>query len=222
MTDEPAAEVIAEIRQIAQSGHRVDEMTVKRLIEERDGDAEARASIAETRVRELEEAAKAAANQSELEQARLKLQLAKTEEGLRRISDQRTALEEEVEQLRMQETQVVEKIVEKEVPPKGFVSVTEATEAAEQKLNEKIKELEQAEADLRDGQAKIAALRDNVAAASAGAEEFGRLKEQVDAIMLKFPIAMLKTTSGSDPQIKSSIHALGEAMVAMGKLLKDA
>lgn len=222
LANEPADEVIAEIRAIAQNGQEVNEATVKRLIESREAELEARVAAAEAEVELAVRTAQKAGERAELELARVKSQVENSQELCRRLTEQRDSLEEEVARLQQQETQVVEKTIEKEVVPKGYATVTEAIQTAEKTLQVRVGELEKVDADLKDSQRKMAEMRANLAAAQAGSEEFFHMKKEVEALMLKFPLAMLKSMSGSDTNIKSSINALGEAMVAMGNLLKGA
>ncbi|WP_194725533.1 hypothetical protein [Noviherbaspirillum malthae] len=222
LANEPADEVIAEIRAIAQNGQEVNEATVKRLIESREAELEARVAAAEAEVELAVRTAQKAGERAELELARVKGQVENSQELCRRLTEQRDSLEEEVNRLQKQETQVVERTVEVEVLPKGYSTVTEAIQSAEQALQAKTGELERVDADLKESQRKMAEMRANLTAAQAGSEDFLQMKKEVEALMLKFPLAMLKSMSDSDKNIKSSINALGDAMVAMGNLLKGA
>lgn len=222
LANEPGDEVIAEIRAIAQNGEEVNEATVKRLIESREAELEARVAAAEAEVALAVRTAQTASERAELEIARVKGQAENSQEMVRRLTEQRDSLEEEVNRLQQQETQVVEKTIEKEVVPKGFATIEEALQTTEKTLQVKAGELARIDADLKDRQEKLAEMRANLAAAEAGKEEFLKMKQDIEALMLKFPVAMLKSMSGSDTNVKSSINALGEAMVAMGNLLKGA
>lgn len=222
LANEPGDEVIAEIRAIAKSGEEVNEATVKRLIESREAELEARVAAAEAEVALAVRSAQKSSERAELEIARVKGQAENSQEMVRRLTEQRDALEEEVSRLQQQETQVVEKTIEKEVVPKGFATIEEALETTQKDLQTKTGELARVDADLKESQEKLAEMRANLAVAQAGKEDFLKMKQDVEALMLKFPVAMLKSMSGSDTNIKTSINALGEAMVAMGNLLKGA
>jgi hypothetical protein len=219
---EPGGEVIDEIRDLVKRGEEVNEATVKRVIESREAELEARVAAAEAEVAVAVRTAQQAGERAELELARVKGQAENSQELVRRLTEQRDALEEEVGRLQKQETQVVERTVEKEVVPKGYATIEEAIQSTEKNLQTKVSELAKVDADLKDSHQKLAELRANIVVAQAGKEDFFQMKQDVDALMLKFPAARLKSMADTDKDIKSSINALGEAMVAMGNLLKGA
>jgi hypothetical protein len=209
-TDE---DLIVELRTIAQSGNSVDEKTVKRLLEVHGTDHKSQIASLEAEVKTTKQDAVASQSRLEIENARLITQEQNTQELVRRLTDQRTALDIEMEELRKQQIQV--QYIDKEVVPPGYISVEEAIEAVTVKKNE----LEQSLEPLR---VRKEELEERLKFISAGADEFLRMKDQVDGFLLKFPVAMIRAVSSSDPAIKQHIEGLSVCMMQFATQLQKA
>lgn len=211
--------VIAEIRERVVDGERLGAAEVREIIASREKDLELQLQAAQAEVDSVSKKAAKAAEQSELEIARIRSQVDGLNEHNRRLQEQNQAMEEEVDRLQSQSIQVNEKEVE--VPPKGYTSVQEAIESANNELKAAQERKQQVEAELASSQQKLVEFNTRIADSQAGMDHFIRLKEQIDAIALQFPPALVRKIS-ADENIKAAINTLADAMVAMGNQLKVA
>jgi hypothetical protein len=57
---------------------------------------------------------------------------------------------------------------------------------------------------------------------NAGAAKFMEMKDQADALIAQFPLALLRSLSESDPTVKTAISTLGQTMILLGQQLAKA
>lgn len=205
--------IILELRTIAQSGNKVDEKTVRNLLEARDNDHQTQIATLQAEITSTKKDASVDLNRLQLENARLITQDQNTQELVRRLTEQCSTLDTEIDALRKETTQV--QYVDKEVPPAEYVTALDAIKDASSKkedLEKSIKQLQDKKSDLEN----------QIQFVSAGAEEFLKMKEQVDSLLLKFPVAMIRAVSATDQTIKQHIEMLGASMLQFGQQLQNA
>lgn len=213
-------QVVEELREMASQGKSIDHNVVINALNQAEADAVAQLASAQadltTKTRQLAEMAQ----QREVERARNQREVESQAEMLRRAEQRRSDLEEEIEKLRSQETQV--QFQEKEVVPAGYASAEEAIAAKTRELDTLIAQRESVSTEiaaLTDQQKK---LQTAVQQTNAGAAQFLAMKEQADTLIAQFPIALLKSLSEKDPTVKSAIASLGETFVLFGQQLTKA
>jgi len=212
-------DVIAEVRELAQSGLKIDEATVNKIIKSKQEDYELRIALAQSEADKALKDLQTLEKQRELDQARSSMQLAKSEELIRRAIESRAAVEADYETLQKQSIQIVEKEVTVEIVPKGYSDAKDAIEKANSQLKEvlnKNKEMELLSQELLEKQQSI---KTSVAELEASTEEFLKIKGIVDSAIQRYPLARLKSITNSDARIAEAIVAMGQSMVEFGKNL---
>lgn len=205
--------IILELRTIAQSGNKVDEKTVRDLLSARDNDHQAQIATLQAEITAAKKDASTDLNRLQLENARLITQDQNTQELVHRLTEQCSTLDSEIDVLRKETTQV--QYVDKEVPPAGYVTALDA-------LNDASSKKDELEKSIKILQEKKSDLENQIQFVTAGAEEFLNMKEQVDSLLLKFPVAMIRAVSASDQTIKQHIEMLGASMLQFGHQLQNA
>lgn len=205
--------IILELRTIAQAGQSVDEKTVKKLLETRDGDHQTEVASLQAEIKTVRQEASAGLNRLQVENAKLITQDQNTQELVRKLTEQRSALDLEMEELRRQTVQV--QFVDKEILPAGYLSAADAIKDATAKK-------EEIEGSIVALQQKKNDLESQIQFVTAGAEEFLNMKEQVDGFLLKFPVAMIRAVSSTDLAIKQHIEVLSACMLQFGHQLQKA
>lgn len=222
LSPETDEEIISEIKALVNQGEIINESTVRRIIDRHDADLEAQVVSAQAETEFANTELKKVTERSELLAARLQNQLNKQDEQVRRLTEQRSALEEEIEVLKKQETVVTEKTVEVEVVPAGFKSAQEATEAAQKQLALAIEKKDRVDAEILEAEGKRTSILENVSVIEAGNEEFLKIKSQIDGILLKYPAALLRAVSNSSPTAKTALENAADAMILLGNQLRSA
>lgn len=219
LSPETDDDVINEIRSLADQGVKVDESAVRRIIESREKELEAELASVSAEKEILEKELNVTRESSEVQVARAKNEAERTAAKLDRAEQLRAALEEEIKELQSKATIVNE--VPKEVLPAGYTTAIEATNAANQLLAEAQQKRKDVEAEIADLKNKSSEIQRNIAEIQGGADEFLKLKEQLDAIIAKYPQARMEAMSSIDPAIKKLMKGIGEAMMQFGKELQS-
>jgi myosin heavy subunit len=212
--------VVEELRELASQGKGIDHNVVIEVMNKAEADAVTQLASTQAdltaKTRQLAEMAQ----QREVERARNQREIDSQAELLRRAEQRRTDLEQEIQRLRSQETQV--RFEEKEIVPVGYASVEDAVNAKTRELNSLTAEREAVTAEISTLNEQKQKLQDAVQQTSASASQFLGMKEQADALIAKFPIALLKSLSEKDPAVKAAIASLGETFVMFGQQLAKA
>jgi hypothetical protein len=213
-------QVIDELRVLASNGTTIDHNVVLDALNKAETDVVAQLASTQadltTKTRELADLAQ----QREVERARNQREVDSQAELLRRAEQRRTDLEDEIAKLRAQETQI--KFEEKPVVPPGYASVEAAIKAKSLELESLATQRESVVADIDSLAEKHKKLQEAVQQTSTGASQFMAMREQADALIAQFPIALLKSLSDKDPAVKSAITSLGETFVLFGQQLSKA
>lgn len=206
--------VIADIKEIADNGGKVDEEAVKQILSARDVDYEARIASVEANAEAAKTALQSAREQHEAEMFRMSRQMETNSELLRRATAQLEALQEEHDAIKAKPI-VEERIVTKEVVPQEYTDVVEAVSAEQRKLSE----IQSKRAHTEQQIAELERQRQQLAESQAGAEEILKLREQIESIMLKYPIARMHAITATDQSNKALVESLGTTMIDLGKQL---
>lgn len=213
-------QVIEELRVLASNGTTIDHNVVMNALSQAEADVVAQLASTQadltTKTRELADLAQ----QREVERARNQREVDSQAELLRRADQRRTDLEEEIAKLRAQETQI--KFEEKPIVPPGYASVEAAIKAKSLELESLASQRESVVADIDSLTDKQKKLQDAVQQTGASAAQFMAMREQAEALISQFPIALLKSLSDKDPAVKSAITSLGETFVLFGQQLSKA
>jgi hypothetical protein len=222
LSPETDESVVIELKELASAGKKIDASTVREVLKQRDQELEAQLASAQAELASKTKQLGALQQQVDNDHARAVRDEANHAERLRRAEETRILLEEELETLKKQETPVITEFKEKPVIPEGYKSVKDAIAAKEAELVQ----LRDREAEIRD---RVGALEQQEQAALAklnelksGTEEFLRLKDGVDQLAAKFPLAMLRAMSARDKEVKAAIAGLGKMMVQLGNQLTTA
>jgi hypothetical protein len=192
-------QVIDDLRELASQGKTIDQNIVLEVISK--NEEEAVAKLASTQAdltamtRELESVRQA----REVERARAQRELASQAEMLRRGEERAKDLEGEIQKLSSQATEV--RFQEKD----ALKRQREEASREVQELAERQKQLQAA-----------------VEQTNAGAAKFMEMKDQADALIAQFPLALLRSLSESDPTVKTAISTLGQTMILLGQQLAKA
>jgi chromosome segregation ATPase len=106
--------------------------------------------------------------------------------------------------------------------PEGYATVEEAIRAKTRELQSLASQRDAVAADISTLTEQQQKLQDAVQQTNASAAQFIAMKEQADALINQFPIALLKSLSDKNPTVKSAIASLGETFVLFGQQLSKA
>jgi hypothetical protein len=212
--------VVDELRALASEGKSIDDKLVMEVMNKSEADAVAQLASAQAdltaRTRQLADITQ----QREVERSRTQRELESQAEMLRRAEQRRSDLEDEINKLRSQETQV--RFEDKEVVPAGYTTVEEAINAKTGELESLARKREEMAAEIEMLTQKQQKLHDAVQQTGASASQFLAMKEQTNALIAQFPITLLKSLSEKDPTVKTAIASLGETFVLFGQQLAKA
>jgi hypothetical protein len=212
--------VVEELRELASQGKSIDHNVVMEVMNKSEADAVAQLASAQadltSKTRQLAEMQQ----QRELERARNQREMESQAEMLRRGEQRRKDLEEEIAKLQAQETEV--RYEPKEVVPEGYATVEEAIRAKTRELQSLASQRDAVAADISTLTEQQQKLQDAVQQTSASAAQFIAMKEQAEALIAQFPIALLKSLSDKNPTVRSAIASLGETFVLFGQQLSKA
>ena len=213
-------QVIEDLREVASKGGRIDEKLVIEVMNKAEEDAKVQLASTQAdltlKTKQLEEVQQ----QRELERARSQRELESSTELLRRAEQRRTDLEGEIEKLRSQATEV--RYESKEVVPAGYASIEEAIDARTQELDAMASQRDAVADDIATLTQRQKAIQEALEQTNASAAQFLAMKEQADALISHFPIALLKSLSEKDPVVKGAIVSLGQTMILFGEQLAKA
>lgn len=212
--------VVAELRELAQQGTRIDPKVVMEVMNKSEADAVAQLASAQADLTAKTRQIAEINQQREVERARNQRELDSQAEMLRRAEQRRTDLEEEIAKLRSQVTEV--RFETKEVVPEGYASVEEAINAKTRELDQLAAKRQAVSSEIETLTEQQQRLQDAVQQTSASASQFLAMKEQTNALIAQFPIALLKSLSEKDPTVKAAIASLGETFVLFGQQLGKA
>lgn len=215
-------EVMTELREMADKGQAINEAMVTKVLNEHDTDYKAQLASTQAEADAARREADRLKQRSDAETLRFERVLANNEEQLRRSELERAALAETVQKLEKEAVQVIEKTVEVEVVPPGFTTVVDAVNATNVLLEEAKKKHAAVEEEIKEIKATSATLKQSIAELEGGAEEFIKLKQQLDSIIVKYPSALLSAMSDIDGNIKKVIKGLGLSFVELGNQLTSA
>lgn len=214
--------VISELKMLAQEGKKIDEKIVRQVFERHDENHDVLLASSQAELAIATKALKRERELREAEQGRTSRELSNNAELLRRSEQTRDALIAEIELLKKQETVVTTETVKVNVVPEEYANLEEAVRAKQGQLKKLNEEIAQTSKALDESATQKRELEEKLAAMNAGAQEFIALKDQLDTLMAKFPIAMMRAMSSSDKTVKSAIKGLGQTMVCFGNQLNSA
>lgn len=212
--------VVEELRVLASQGKSIDHNVVMEVMNKSEADAVAQLASAQADLTAKTRQIAEINQQREVERARNQRELDSQAEMLRRAEQRRTDLEEEIEKLRSQETEV--RFEAKEVVPEGYASVEEAISAKTRELEMLATKRQAVSNEIETLTEQQQRLQDAVKQTSVSASQFLAMKEQTNALIAQFPIALLKSLSEKDPTVKAAIASLGETFVLFGQQLGKA
>ena len=212
--------VVDELREIAAQGKTIDEKVVIEAMHRAEADAVAQLASAQadltTKTRQLEDLQQ----QREVERSRTQREVESQAEMLRRAEQRRVDLEDQIQRLRLQATEV--RFETKEVVPEGFASVEDAIAEKNRELTmllEKRQAISDEIESMSDQQKKQ---QDALKQTDASSSQFLLMKDQADALIAQFPLPFLRSLSGKDKAVKAAIIALGETFTLFGQQLAKA
>lgn len=221
LTGDTDQEVIDEIRRLTGEGKTVDATTVKEILQAQSelraqlASAEADADLARRQKEDL-------AEKRALDEARYRNEIERAQENLRRVTQQRDTLEEELQQAQSKSTAVDVKEVPVEVVPAGFATVEDAIADANKRLQALHEEEVKAKAALEDALKQSAQAREEAAAAIEGTRELTALRDQLESVLAKYPRALRAKIAAANDDAKQTLTALGKAMIRFGEELVEA
>lgn len=212
--------VVDNLRKLASQGEQINEKLVLEVMNKAEADAAAQLASAQADLtavtRELESVRQA----REVERAKAQREIASQTELLRRGEQRARDLEEECQKLRSQTSEV--QFETKEVVPAAYASVEAAIAAKTSELEALASQRETVSSEIQTLTERQKKLQEAVEQTNAGAAQFLAMKEQADALIAQFPIALLRSLSESDPAVKAAISTLGQTMVLFGQQLAKA
>lgn len=214
------SQVVLDLRELASKGEHIDEKLVLEVISKAEEDAVTKLASTQADLTALTRDLESVRQAREVERAKAQRELASQSEMLRRGEQRSRDLEQEIEKLRAQETQV--RFEEKEVVPAGYASVEEAIDAKTRELATLAGQRDAISTEIQSLTERQSKLRQAVEQTNAGAAQFVAMKEQADALIAQFPLALLKSLSEKDQTVKAAIKSLGQTMVLFGEQLAKA
>ena len=213
-------QVVLDLRELASKGEHIDEKLVLEVFSKAEEDAVTKLASTQADLTALTRDLESVRQAREVERAKAQRELASQSEMLRRGEQRSRDLEQEIEKLRAQETQV--RFEEKEVVPAGYASVEEAIAAKTGELATLAGQRDAISTEIQSLTERQSKLRQAVEQTNAGAAQFVAMKEQADALIAQFPLALLKSLSEKDQTVKAAIKSLGQTMVLFGEQLAKA
>ena len=213
-------QVVMDLRELASKGQHIDEKLVLEVMSKAEEDAVTKLASTQAELTALTRDLDNVRQAREVERAKSQRELASQTEMLRRGEQRSKDLEEEIEKLRTQTTQV--RFEEKEVVPAGYASVEEAIAAKTGELATLAGERDAISTEIQSLTERQSQLRQAVEQTNVSTAQFVAMKDQADALIAQFPIALLKSLSEKDPTVKAAIKSLGQTMVLFGEQLAKA
>lgn len=213
-------QVIDDLRELASQGKHIDHNIVLEVISKNEEEAVAKLASTQADLTAITRELESVRQGREVERARAQRELASQAEMLRRGEERAKDLEDEIQKLRLQTTEV--RFQEKEVVPAGYASVEAAIAAKTSELDSLTRQREAAAREVQELAERQKQLQSAVEQTNAGAAKFMAMKDQADALIAQFPLALLRSLSESDPTVKTAISTLGQTMILLGQQLAKA
>jgi hypothetical protein len=213
-------DVVLELRELASQGKSIDHKVVMEAMNRSEADAVAQLASAQADLTAKTRQLADLQQQREVERARTQRETESQSEMLRRGEQRRKDLEDEIEKLRAQETEV--RYEPREVVPAGYASVEEAISAKTRELATLATELTAVSTEIETLTEQRTKLQEVLEQTNAGSAQFLAMKEQADSLIAQFPIALLKSLSEKDATVNAAIASLGETFVLFGQQLTKA
>lgn len=212
--------VVEEVRKLASAGEKINEAVILRVVAAHETDQEARITLLESEADRAKKDLDKVREQSELDKLRLQSQIAASSEQMRKMTEQRLAVEEEIAKLRKQETVVTEKAVP--TVPAAYTSI----EAAIADATLKLEKAQQRERDVTRATellvAKQVELQASVTELQTSTAEFEEIKSLADRFLLQYPQAKIKVIANANASQRAAVAGLAEAMIEFGTQLRNA
>lgn len=213
-------QVVEELRVLASQGKSIDHNVVINAINQADADAVAQLASAQADLTAKTRQLADMTQQREIERARNQREVESQAEMLRRADQRRNDLEEEIAKLRSAQTEVRFEVQEK--VPAGYATAEEAVNAKNRELDILTAQRQAVSNEIAELTEKQKSIENSIQQTTAGTAQFLKMKEQADALISQFPMALLKSLSEKDPTVKSAIASLGETFVLFGQQLTKA
>lgn len=214
--------VMDELKELAQGGNKIDQNVVLEILAKHEGEGAAKLAGAQAELTSVTRELHSVRQQREVDQARAQRELTNQAEMLRRADERSRLLQEEIETLQKQSTQVQYEDRQVEVVPEGFTTIQEAITQRQGELKRLTQERGAIATEINDLEQRKSELEQALNQIQLGSEEFLGMKQSVDALINKFPLALLKGMSDSDKAVKAAIATLGQTMVLFGQQLTNA
>ncbi|CAN7638840.1 hypothetical protein [Massilia sp. LjRoot122] len=216
------AAVIEEVKSVIDGGGKIDSRAVEAILAKREADHSTALASAQAEAQASARALQATRDQFEVELARAQRELNSQTELLRRAEAERDDLAQDNDALRRQSTQVRFEEKRVEVVPPGYGSVQEAIEAKQGQLDELAAKEEAAQRTVAALEQQRREMEGKLALFNANVGDLMAMKDQVDLLISKFPMATLKELGAGDKQVAAAMTHLGQTMMLFGEQLKSA
>lgn len=213
-------QVIDDLRELASQGKTIDHNIVLEVISKNEEEAVAQLASTQADLTAMTRELESVRQGREVERARAQRELASQAEMLRRGEERAKDLEGEIQKLREQATEV--RFQEKEVVPAAYASVEAAIAAKTSELDVLTSKREAASREVQELAERQKQIQSAIEQTNAGAAKFMAMKDQTDALIAQFPLALLRSLSESDPAVKAAISTLGQTMILLGQQLAKA
>lgn len=213
-------QVVSDLREMASQGKIINHDDVLEVMSRNEEEAVAKLASTQADLTALTRELESVSQAREVERARSQRELASQAELLRREEERAKDLEGEIDRLSSQATEV--RFQDKEIIPAGYATVEAAIAAKKGELDVLTSKREAAAREVEALTERQKQLKEAVEQTNAGAAQFIAMKDQADALIAQFPIALLKSLSESDPTVKAALSTLGQTMVLFGQQLAKA
>lgn len=214
--------VILELKSVIDEGGKIETKDVESLLAKREAEHAAQLASAQADLQSLTRELGRTRDQAAVELARTQRELNAQTELLRRAETNSQVLEEENTSLRRQAIEVRHETKNVEVVPAGYTSIQEAIEKKEGELSELTTRERSVAENISALEAQKAALEEKLASFRAGIDDFLTMKDTVEALIGKFPLAMVKEMGAGDKTVKAAMASLGQTMILFGEQLNSA
>jgi hypothetical protein len=214
--------VILELKSVIDEGGKIRPKDVESLLAKREAEHAALLASARADVQAMSRELDRTRDQAAIELARTQRELSAQTELLRRAETNSQVLEEENTALRRQATEVRYETKNVEIIPAGYTTIQEAIEKKEGELSELTTRERSVAENIAALQAEKTALEAKLADFRAGIDDFLTMKDSVEALIGKFPLAMVKEMATGDKTVRAAMTSLGKTMILFGEQLNSA
>jgi len=213
--------VILELKTVMDEGGKIETKDVESLLAKREAEHAAQLASAQADLQALTRELDRTRDQAAVELARTQRELSAQTELLRRAETNSQVLEEENTALRRQATEVRYETKNVEIIPAGYASIQEAIERKEGELSQLATRERSVAENIAALEEERTALEEKLAGFRAGINDFLALKESVEALIGKFPLAAVKEMGSGDKTLKAAMTSLGKTMILFGEQLNS-